>query len=430
MNSRSAVTVSSFLLSLIVVPPSFSDQLPGITEFSDGNLALSEDVNANNLVLSNKAQELEARIQQLENVSDRLVRVEDASRYGGARSGGTANSTENAGGMAELLGGRLFLNNIDCNDDPHALNKAYIENSQYSYIQFTIYGTCYGHFTLIDGANPDAGELQEHGQAVSIRGDIGTSENPLSRPKLVPNPLTNDMSLYGSFGGGLYIHNVDIETPAEFGWGVLFSRGTTGTLANSSITCTLENNYAKGIWLQNGASPYIYGVDVVGCDIGIFGRNNVSGALYDDVTISGARIGVELVQGSSLNATGFGQKIDIEATQAAISMRGASQMFLGAVSGAATLPSMQITGSGGIELFGDSNLAIYNPLIIAKTAPISVTSSQLRIRPRQGTGGSEDAGDYWAATDLTAVTCTGLAVLNVTNPVTQAETTTGDCSEN
>ena len=111
-------------------------------------------------------------------------------------------------------------------------------------------------------------------------------------------------------------------------------------------------------------------------------------------------------------------------------MRGASQMFLGAVSGAATLPSMQITGSGGIELFGDSNLVIYNPLIIAKTAPISVTSSQLRIRPRQGAGDSDDAGDYWAATDLTAVTCVGLAVMNVTNPVTQVETTTGGCNGN
>ena len=109
MNRNSVVTVSSFLLGLMVVPTSFADQLPGITEFSDGNLALSEDVNANNLVLSNKAQELETRIQQLENVSDRLVRVEDASRYGGARTEGTANSTENAGGMAELLGGQVIF---------------------------------------------------------------------------------------------------------------------------------------------------------------------------------------------------------------------------------------------------------------------------------------------------------------------------------
>ena len=114
-----------------------ADQLPGIAEFTDGEPALAEEVNGNNLVISDKAQELEARILQLENVSDRLVRDEDTARYGGARSAEPSAAATNVGGLTELLGGKLYLDNIDCNADPHALNKAYIDNSQYSYIQFT-----------------------------------------------------------------------------------------------------------------------------------------------------------------------------------------------------------------------------------------------------------------------------------------------------
>ena len=48
------------------------------------------------MVLSDKAQDLEARIKQLEDVSDRLVREDDAARYG--RSG-ESTPRSGAGGM-------------------------------------------------------------------------------------------------------------------------------------------------------------------------------------------------------------------------------------------------------------------------------------------------------------------------------------------
>ena len=406
-----------------------ADQLPGIAEFTDGEPALAEEVNGNNLVISDKAQELEARILQLENVSDRLVRDEDASRYGGARSAEPSAAANKVGGLTELLGGKLYLDNIDCNADPHALNKAYIDNSQYSYIQFTITGTCYGHFTLIDGTNPAAGELQEHGQAISIVGNVGTDDAPLPRPKLIANPFSNNMSLYGSFGGGLYIRDVDIDVSMAQGWGVLFSRGTTGEIARSTITCTAEDNAVKGIWIQNGASPYIYTVDVVDCDVGMFGRNNVSAAIYYHVSITGARLGVELLQGSSVNARGyFDEKIDIEASDLAFTLDGASQMRLGSWVSGISNTSMEI--SGGIRVSGDSNLTIMNPLtLVPANSPINVTSSQLRIRPRRGEAEYNVPEDYWVADDLN-VTCNGLAVFNVTNPETGAESTTGGCYVN
>ena len=404
-----------------------ADQLPGIAEFTDGEPALAKEVNGNNLVISDKAQELEARILQLENVSDRLVRDEDAARYGGARSAEPSAAANKVGGLTELLGGKLYLDNIDCNADPHALNKAYIDNSQYSYIQFTITGSCYGHFTLIDGTDPTAGELQEHGQAISIVGNVGTEDSPLPRPKLIANPFSNNMSLYGSFGGGLYIKDVDIDVSMAAGWGVLFSRGTTGDIARSTITCTAEDNAVKGIWIQNGASPYIYTVDVVDCDVGMFGRNNVSAAIYYHVSITGARLGVELRQGSSVNARGvYDEKIDIDASDWAITLDGASQMKLGR-NGVSTT-SMEI--SGGIQVLGDSNLTIFNPLtLVPANSPIEVTSSQLRIRPRKGEAEYNVIEDYWVADDLN-VTCNGLAVFNVTNPETDAESTTGSCHVN
>ena len=101
---------------------------------------------------------------------------------------------------------------------------------------------------------------------------------------------------------------MDIDVSMAAGWGVLFSRGTTGDIARSTITCTAEDNAVKGIWIQNGASPYIYTVDVVDCDVGILGRNNVSAAIYYHVSITGARLGVELRRGSSVNARGYTTK--------------------------------------------------------------------------------------------------------------------------
>ena len=81
-----------------------ADQLPGIAEFTDGEPALAEEVNGNNLVISDKAQELEARILQLENVSDRLVRDEDTARYGGARS--AARGAQGRGQVPARVGSR------------------------------------------------------------------------------------------------------------------------------------------------------------------------------------------------------------------------------------------------------------------------------------------------------------------------------------
>ena len=95
---------------------------------------------------------------------------------------------------------------------------------------------------------------------------------------------------------------------------------------------------------------------------------------------------------------------------------------------AVSTTSMEI--SGGIQVLGDSNLTIFNPLtLVPANSPINVTSYQLRIRPRKGEAEYNVPGDYWVADDLN-VTCNGLAVFNGTNPETGAESTAGSCYVN
>lgn len=410
----------AFLAALLVLLNSsvaWADQLPGITEFQDNTPAVAEEVNDNNMVLSDKAQDLEARVKQLEDVSDRLVREDDAARYG--RSGDPT-PRSGAGGMVQLVGGKRILYGVNCNQDPHALSKAYQQNIRFKYVQFHIIGNCFGHFTLVDSENtpaePPWPELQEHGQVVSIVSDFGEEGGVATKPKLIPHPVTNTMSLIGSFGGGLYIDNVDVDVGMSAGFGVLFSRGTTGDLGRSTVTCTANNNSVRAVQIQNGAAPYLFGVTIKNCDTGIISMNNTATTVYGGITIENARMGINLLQGASFN-TRLGLSLNlvfnIQASEQAVSISGASQMYIGTP--LSDLSSSYEPGvwSGGIAVQGNSSLNVAVPVRWSGSG-MYVESSSVTMSPVSAEGAIDQANSYSSGSGVNP-DCRGPSVVNILN---------------
>ncbi|GIR82959.1 MAG: hypothetical protein CM15mP84_07070 [Cellvibrionales bacterium] len=218
-----------------------------------------------------------------------LVRDEDAARYGGARSAEPSAAANKVGGLTELLGGKLYLDNIDCNADPHALNKAYIDNSQYSYIQFTITGSCYGHFTLIDGRTLPPASFRNMARRFDS-GNVGTEDSPLPRPKLIANPFSNNMSLYGSFG-------VDSTSKT---WILTFLWRRAGVFCSPRHNrryCPFNDHMhrrrqrgERNLDTKRRLSLHLHG-RCCGLRRGILARNNVSAAIYYHVSQTLGEIG-------------------------------------------------------------------------------------------------------------------------------------------
>jgi hypothetical protein len=305
----------------------FADQLEGIVPFENNTPADANDVNNNNLILSDKAQDLDARVRQLEDVSTRLIREDSAARFSTPVSS-SANTGTEVGGLRKLDGGKLLLDNIDCTADPHALNRAYIEYSRFKDITFIITGDCYGDYTLRDPEDPSQGFIQEFGQSIGIQGNIGEN-GELPFPRLIPHPISGYLSLVGSFGGGLYLRNLEIIAP-DFGAAVLYSRGATGSMSNVNIQCGQEapteipsnSTWSQGIRVQNGAVPYLEGnISIKGCRMGLWALNGSTVALYGDLAVEYAREGMTIQKNSSATlwlSPNRDATIDIENTETAI----------------------------------------------------------------------------------------------------------------
>lgn len=430
MKSLFRATLASQLM-MICLPNAMADQLPGITEFQDNTPAVAKEVNDNNMVLSDKAQDLEARVKQLEDVSDRLVREDDAARYG--RSG-EPTPRSGAGGMVKLIGGKRILFGVDCNQDPHALSKAYQQNIRFKYLQFYITGNCYGHFTLVDSENTPAEapwpELQEHGQVVSIVSDFGEEGGVATKPKLIPHPVTNWMSLIGSFGGGLYIDNVDIDINMSSGFGVLFSRGTTGDLGRSTVTCLADNNSVRAVQIQNGAAPYLFGVTINNCDTGIFSLNNTATTVYGKIDINGARIGIHLFEAASFNTRlGWNPIVDIEASGQAVTMSGASQMSIGTALDDLSGGYEPGVWSGDIIVGGNSSFKVAVPVRWSGSGML-VESSSVTMSPVSMDGAITDSSSYASGSGVNP-DCRGPSVVNIVNladPSLNSMATDQDCA--
>ena len=309
--TRGQFLVGMFL-NVVICQNAVADQLNGIKEFSDGTKALATEVNNNNLVLSDKAQELESRVELLENTSSRLVRTNQTSgRVGRAAivaDGAGPTSRSDGSQLVELQGGKLILEGIDCNQAPYALNRAYIENSRFSYIEFSIIGDCYGDLSRRTfGAaefEPPA-YVQEHAQVITLypAEDPSSLGNPVEA-RIVPNPDSGMVGLSASFGGGLYIIGVDVVVGVNDFRGILFSRGAAGTLRD--VTITMPGNGPAGIVVQHAANPYLADVTITGDPaapyrMGIGLLNNAAVYSYGSyINIEHAGIGVQAVAGASL----------------------------------------------------------------------------------------------------------------------------------
>ena len=316
--------VSPVPMTLLLASVFFSgmvkpDQLDGIKEFDNGAPALANEVNANNLILSNSAQDLAARIKLLEDTSDRLFRIDSGSSGRVSRDAmRLPDSRErNEGELVELLGGKLILESVDCRADPYTLNRLYVNNSQYSYIQFGIIGDCYGDLSRTtfgelapEGTHP---YIQEHAQVISIY----PAEDPdnlgnVASARIIPNPDSGVTGLVASFGGALYVYDVDIVVGDDY-FGVLFSRGSTGDL--HEVTITLRHDYQAGVRVQHAANPYLGNVTIQGNSqtpsaVGLLLLNNAAVYLYGSLSISGASIGIEAIAGSSLFS--WGKPVDVQ----------------------------------------------------------------------------------------------------------------------
>lgn len=316
--------VSPVPLTLLLASVFFSgmvkpDQLDGIKEFDNGAPALANEVNDNNLILSNKAQDLETRIKLLEDTSDRLIRIDTGSSGRVSRDAMRVPDSRETreGELVELVGGKLILTAVDCRTDPYALNRSYVENSRFSTIEFGIIGDCYGDLprTTFGEAAPEGTYpyIQEHAQVIGIY-PAEDPDNPGNEAsaRIIPNPDSGWTSLVASFGGALYINGVDIVMGDDY-TGVLFSRGSTGDLHNVNIT--LKNNYQVGIRVQHAANPYLGNVTIQGdpqspSARGLFLLNNAAVYLYGSLSISGASTGIEAIAGSSLFS--WGKPVDVQ----------------------------------------------------------------------------------------------------------------------
>lgn len=396
------------------------EQLEGIKEFSDGTPAVASEVNSNNLVLSNKALELEARILRLEDTSDRLVRVKpEGSARIGAETGRSARNAE-AGELVELLGGKLILENVDCTDDPYALNRAYVEHSQYSYILFGIIGDCYGDITSLylgDASHDGAPFVQEHGQVINIQAMAGYSQ----RPKIIPNPDCSirfpevsppctRMGLVSSFGGGLYIGGVDLEMGAYDNWATLFSRGSTGQLDDVTITTHPNSPYASPIRAQHAANPYLGNVTINGGGThqgtGIAMTNNAAMYIYGVVTIEGTQSGLRAESGSSVSvrSASGGMNITTSDNGFAIQLTGADMHFFG---GYPSAPALTLNGNNvGVQIFHGSRLYMQSPLLLAGDVRFTVEASNVSVVPTNGAGvlTADNVTDYFYCRGLSTVT--------------------------
>jgi len=303
------ITLSLLIGSIFFSGAVKPDQLDGIKEFDNGDPALANEVNANNLIFSNKAQDLEARIKLLEDTSDRLVRIDTGASGRVSRDAMRLPESREAreGELVELVGGKLILEDVDCSTDPYAMNRLYIDNSQYSYIQFTIIGDCYGDLsrTTLGEQAPEGvyPYIQEHAQVISIYAaeDPNNPGNPASA-RIIPNVDSGWTSLVASFGGALYINGVDIVVGDDY-TGVLFSRGSTGDLHD--VTITLSTDYQTGVRVQHAANPYLGNVTIQGnsetpANRGLLLLNNAAAYQYGDLSISGAYSGIVALAGSSL----------------------------------------------------------------------------------------------------------------------------------
>ena len=412
MNSTLKYMFSAGFMALSIAAN--SQQLPGIKEFADGQPALASEVNNNNRVISETmtaaADALAERISLLERTSDRLVVIDPSgtSRLGGLKMSDAPSGRATETTTAEVLGGKLIIENVDCTADPYALNRQYVEYSRFSYLLFYIRGDCYGEISSLrlgdenfDAEVAGGFNVQEHAQVIAIYQNDADRISGAPRPKIIPNPdcalngeLINAYGaeaaatcsrtyLFASFGGALYINSVDIEVGPWDNQGILFSRGAQGEVSNSNITMAALD-YSSGIRIQHGASPYLNNVAIQGNEsvegqVGLSMRNNAAAYLYGPISVAGTHIALEMTSGASIFSNNrASMTLAVKDNNGNVARIEGSNITL---EGGNALPALNFTN--GVAYFKGSGLSVINRHInFGESASLVAQSSIIDTNPQ------------------------------------------------
>ena len=253
-----------FLSILLIFPVGLSAQ--DLVEFQNGQVADADDINAN--------------FQALKDSID------------------SVNSRE-----------RTFEVEVNCEDDPYALINAYHDNIEYSQLFIGIQGDCFGDISYTADYET---YTQEFSQKLIIYGIADASAAIIPRPKVGDCGNSNDPAggvagLVASFQGSISLHNLDLRLGECDSFGLLYSRGSGGTVENVSITghpATPKQNLLvvrhNSIIYTGNVSITGYGGDTVG--IAVFN----GGVLYSygSHTVSVAGTALQMYAGGGFFSYG------------------------------------------------------------------------------------------------------------------------------
>ena len=260
---------------------------------------------------------------------------------------------------------------VDCSNDAAALNQAYNDNWQYSELNFTITGDCYGDISAnrngLDVENNwDESYFQPTGQTLNITAAEGQSAG------LIENDLSGRAAVFGGFSGGLYVSNLTITLGSNDFTGLFWGRNGHGSVINTSIVGPDEIS-GNGLQIQEGAQVYIIGVTITNTNRGVDAINNaVIRFLFEDSTFTNVNTGIRLISSIARSQSGlsitantngfemyaastwnaFGQDISIDSGFIRIATNSAFQ----AQNLTASSSTMEVSDSV-VEVFGDLNLS-------------------------------------------------------------------------
>ena len=265
------IAITTLSLSAAAQAPSL---LPGMTAFANNTPADADAMNNNLEVISQQSLTNEARIERLEQTSDRLFRLE-ALEGVSLRNSATARLED---GVTAEHGGP---NDLDLNGTANqsALVDAYQTYGRYAQLELTLSGNCRGYFWL----NRDlTSGFRERGQRIAISSAAGTTASIIPRVIHTPSGATA-VGLWALDGSSLELSGVNVQLGSFDVRGVLIDRNSSGYLTDVSITT------------PTGSSP---GADLNG--FALLVDNNSFLQVSGDLTINADAISAVAIQNGSV----------------------------------------------------------------------------------------------------------------------------------
>ena len=277
---------------------------------------------------------------------------------------------------------------VDCTDRPEALNEKYLENWALPRMSFEIKGSCYGDIS--QPRTEDQTYHQVHDQVIGIFGIDETA-------KIIDNDISGIVGLSASFGGGLYLYNLDIET-ASYSTPVLYSRNGQGTMRGVNLKMQSGGTVWAGLVVQEGAQVYLSDLNIEGFTAGIYAVNGGVMRTTGDIAISNVERGM-VIEGSTIQNRDV---INIDASSDSITLDIGST-FIGWDN------TLNIT-SGGMNVQKNSVMLVNE--INAPTIHVSVHQAALNVT------GSITVESMWAGAtngDITSANITNFDLSTGTN---------------